>query len=217
MFFALRGGQEHRELEWEHQINLNYGEEGEYLTYTAQSSKNFHAGLRQASLKPKVVKVFSNKEKERCFIRLYKKYAQLRPKSSKTKPFYIKPKLQFTDKWFDDCPVGHNTLSGMLKSMCVSANLVNGNYVNHSLKKTAATTLRNCSDVQKRAITGNGSASLSVYEHVTDSDYATYSNMLYKTTETHTKEIQNSEEIQPSKKMKVQIDGEKKKVVLTFQ
>ena len=172
-FFALRGGHEHRQLEWGRHIQLHKCEQGEYLMYTNNFSKNYQGGLNQAQVKPKEVKVFSNNlNPERCFIRIYKKYASLRPQNGKANAYYLRPKSNENNgKWFDDMAVGHNTLNNITKNLCASGGLTGGNFRNHSLKKTAATSLRYCPEVQRRAITGNRSQAQSVYECVTDDDY----------------------------------------------
>ena len=56
-FFGLRGGREHRDLEFGKHIKLSQTERGETLVYSNSYSKNFTGGLKQSSLKPKTVKI----------------------------------------------------------------------------------------------------------------------------------------------------------------
>lgn len=126
-FFGLRGGAEHRDLEWGKQIKLSQGEEGEVLIYKSYANKNFNGGLEQvqSGVKPKEVVVFPNKENpNRCFIKIYKKYANLRPTNGKATAYYLKPRIgTLGNKWFDDMAIGHNTLSNLFKTICSSAGL----------------------------------------------------------------------------------------------
>jgi len=232
-FFALRGGSEHRDLEWGKQVNLVNSQEGEILVYSNNFNKNFNGGIKQSNIKPKEVRVYQNTQNaQRCFIKIYKKYSSLRPENGKSKAFYLRPKTVFSEnKWFDDMAIGHNTLSQKMKTMSDVAGLA-GNFTNHSLKKTAATQLRHCSEVQRRAITGNRSSAQSVYEIVTESDYKQTSNILYnidsnekiisgKSTENQTSgSIVHCETVNlagsPSKKMRIDMDGNTNKITITF-
>lgn len=239
-YFALRGGKEHRELEWQNQIRLEQTQSGECLVYSNTFAKNYSGGLKQQGIKPKEVKVFENIENpDRCFIRLFKQYTKLRP-TGKCTAFYLKPKTEITcNKWFDDVAIGHNTLANMMKSMADVAGLQGGNFVNHSLKKTSATNLRHCSEVQRRAVTGNRSNAQNVYEVITDEDFKTTSNILHQTSTNvcsatselysrdgyrpkgivHVREQCEYIEINPpeTKKMKIEVDGNSNKLIFTFE
>ena len=60
-------------------------------------------------------------------------------------PFYLKPKTKWeygSKVWFENRPVGWDTLSKQFKEMCQDTGLM-GNYSNHSGKVTAATHLYN--------------------------------------------------------------------------
>ena len=236
--FGLRGGKEQRELEWGKQIKLMYTEQGEILVYKSLYAKNFTGGLKQKDIHPKEVKVFPNNDNEkRCFVKLYKQYARLRPQSKKSSAFYLKPKIKYTtDCWYDDVPVGHNSLDVMVKNICEEGGLSGGNFVNHSLKKTAATSLKNCSEAQRRAITGNRSNSQSIYEIVTNDDFKETSKILYGSTFASTsaavtssaysnenivlkRKRESSVEIEAhsSKKMNIEVDGNTNKIFISFQ
>ena len=75
--FALRAGQEHRNLRMKNsQLSLHTDESGaEYLQYVEDVSKSNNGGLAHLRIKNKVVGAYENVEKsERCPVKLYKKY-----------------------------------------------------------------------------------------------------------------------------------------------
>ena len=77
LYFALRGGKEHRNLRHKpSQIHLiEKPGERPYLMYVEDVSKNHPGGLKGRKIKPKIVYHHANTERpERCFIRLYKLY-----------------------------------------------------------------------------------------------------------------------------------------------
>ena len=232
-FFGLRGGHEHRNLEWGKDITLQQTEIGEALIYINRSLKNNAGGLKERHVAPKQVKAFENLENPtRCLIKIYKLYAEKRKQIEST-AFYLKPREKFEEEWFVNCPIGHNTLATMMKNIAEAGGL-QGRFLNHSLKKTTATQLRGMSEAQRRAQTGNRSSSLQNYEIVNDADFRETSTVLYGN---HTAnhcirksrvqqlndnisiydderlEIQSSS----SKKMKIEMDGEKNKVIITFE
>ena len=123
MYFALRSGQEHRDLQFS-QIELiePSGNSPPYLVYTENISKNNTGGMAQRKLQPKQVMHHSNTSNQsRCFVHLFKEYVQHCPKERKTTCFYLtalkKPKGYV---WYSDTPVGHNTLSKTVKRLCAS-------------------------------------------------------------------------------------------------
>ena len=143
MYFALRSGQEHRDLQFS-QIELiePSGNSPPYLVYTENISKNNTGGMAQRKLQPKQVMRHSNTSNQsRCFVHLFKEYVQHCPKERKTTCFYLtalkKPK---GDVWYSDTPVGHNTLSKTVKRLCASAG-ISGFKTTHSLRVTNATRL----------------------------------------------------------------------------
>ena len=75
--FALRAGQEHRNLRMKNfQLSLPTDEScAEYLQYVEDVSKSNNGGLAHLRIKNKVVRTYENVEKpERCPVKLYKKY-----------------------------------------------------------------------------------------------------------------------------------------------
>ena len=115
MYFALRSGQEHRDLQF-NQIELIEPPDNSppYLVYTENISKNNTAGMAQRKLQQKqVMHHFNSSNPSRCFVQLFKKYVQHCPKERKSNCFYLTAlKKPRGDVWYSDTPVGHNTLSG---------------------------------------------------------------------------------------------------------
>ena len=164
---GLRGGDEHRQLEFAKHLILEKTSDGEVLTFHDFGSKTFRGGLdHRRRNKGENVKIFENKyNPDRCPIRLYKLYVSLRPEPCTTSAFYLKPKDWFEGKnWFANAPVGRNTLFSMIKNMMESAG-VHGRYTNHSCRKTTGTRMHSAgfSENEIRSITGHSSNAVSEY------------------------------------------------------
>ena len=144
LYFALRSGQEHRQLRFNPcQIRLHERQgEKPYLEYTEDVSKNRPGGLKNRKTKPKVVVHYSNEENpERCFVRLFKLYTSLCPQQSPKNSFYLQPlKKPQPNCWYSTKPIGHNTLEGTVARLCKNAG-IQGYHTNHSLRATTATRL----------------------------------------------------------------------------
>ena len=94
VYFALRSGQEHRQL-CHKPCQITVVEkpgEGPYLLYIEDMSKNNQFGLKGRKFLPKSVKQFSNESNpDRCFTRLFKLYNSLCPVDRPDDAFYLKP------------------------------------------------------------------------------------------------------------------------------
>jgi hypothetical protein len=144
----------------------------------------------------------------------------MRPKNAKCGAFYLQAMVNYSDQqWFSDSPTGHNTLSTMVKILCEAAGIENGNFVNHSLKKTTGSRLKHLSEAQRKGQTGNRSEAQSNYEILNDHDYQETSCALYGQYSTSFKVTEKSVEYSgPShKKMRVEADGNTNKIVITFE
>ena len=89
LYFALRSGQEHRQLRSNScQIQLiEKAGEKSYLKYTEDTSKNRPGGIKGRNIKPKVVIQHENTANpRRCFVRLFKRYVQLTPETKPDQP-----------------------------------------------------------------------------------------------------------------------------------
>ena len=81
--FALRAGQEHRNLRMKNcQLSVGIDEDGkQYLEYKEDFSKTNSGGLAHNHLKRKTVRAYKNNDQpERCPVRLYKEYMAHVPK-----------------------------------------------------------------------------------------------------------------------------------------
>ena len=94
VYFALRSGQEHRQLRADPcQISLHERPvECSFLEYREDISKNRTGGLKGRNLKPKVVQRHSNSSNpDRCFVHLFKLYQSLCPPDRPKNAFYLQP------------------------------------------------------------------------------------------------------------------------------
>ena len=140
LYFALRSGDEHRQLR-HHPCQIQLVEkpgERSYLKYTEDISKNRPGGLKGRKYQPKTVIHHENVDNpDRCFVQIFKKYSGLCPSDRPDGAFYLTPlKIPKEDCWFSCVPIGRNKLS----TMCKLAG-IGGFKTNHSLRATAATRL----------------------------------------------------------------------------
>ncbi|XP_062586115.1 uncharacterized protein LOC134247754 [Saccostrea cucullata] len=144
--FALRAGQEHRNLRigTNSQLSLHISKDDgrRYLQYTEDVSKSNTGGLNHRKIAPKVTRAYENvDEPERCLIKIFEKYISLRPPNGKSTALYLRPKQRATETvWFDDVPIGVHQLQQVVGKLCKAAGF-HGNFTNHSLRATAATRL----------------------------------------------------------------------------
>ena len=156
LYFALRGGSEHRSLQHKpSQIQLveKLGERP-YLMYTENVSKNHPGGLKGRKIKPKIVCHHANvSNPERCFVRLYKLYNSRCPLTRPNNAYYLKPVKNpiGEDHWYTEQPLGHGTLDNTIKRMCEQAGIP-GFRTNHSLRATTATRLHQSGCVEEQEI-----------------------------------------------------------------
>ena len=118
-YFALRSGDEHRQLQY-HPCQIKVVEkprERPYLTYTEDISKNRPGGLKGRKCKPKVVTHYANVENpSRCFVRIFRKYNGLCPPDRSHDAFYLSPMKNPTcDRWFS-CEAVSDILSSHKQS-----------------------------------------------------------------------------------------------------
>ena len=164
---GLRGGNEHRSLEFGKQIKLTKCGEDDVLIFNESSSKSNNGGLyhRRRNKRENVI-IFPNKQSnERCPVRLYKKYVSLRPSFCTTNAFYLKALDNFeNDKWYQNMPMGRNTLYSTIKNLMEAAN-VEGRFTNHSCRKTTGTRMHNAgfSEADIQSVTGHSSESVREY------------------------------------------------------
>ena len=97
---------------------------------------------RGHKLKPKVVLHHENTENPgHCFLRLFKKYCQLRPIDAPDHAFYLQPARHPTSSCqYSTRPLGHTLLGKTLSRICKCAG-IEGYKTNHSLRATSTTRL----------------------------------------------------------------------------
>ena len=77
----------------------------------------------------------------RCPVRLYELYSSRCPDNRRADAFYLKPvKKPRGSTWFAAVPVGVNTLSNVVRTVCQAAGSERY-FTNHSLRATTATQL----------------------------------------------------------------------------
>ena len=144
LYFALRSGDEHRNLRHDPcQIKMvEKPGERPYLEYKEDISKNHPGGIKGRKVKPKVVKHHANTDDpSRCFVRLFKRYISLCPPDSPPGSFYLNPLRKPRNScWYSTTPVGRNKLAKAVSNMCKTGG-IHGYKTNHSLHATAATRL----------------------------------------------------------------------------
>ncbi len=119
LYFALRSGQEHRQLRHDPcQIHERPNERA-YLEYTEDISKNRSGGLKGRKLKAKVVQHHENiANPNLCFVRLLKLYCSLCPPNRPPHAFYLQPLTKPTATcWYSHKPIGHNKLDGTITNI----------------------------------------------------------------------------------------------------
>ena len=111
LYFALRSGQEHRQLTIEQIRVVEKPGAPAYLVYTKNTSKNNSGGLQQRKVKPKQVVHYANPEcPERCFVQLFKLYCSHRPAQLidlKHNSFYVTAVKNPKTAWYASTPVGY--------------------------------------------------------------------------------------------------------------
>ena len=146
--FALRGGEEHRQLKLS-QLRFDTvpdpqcpGETNEIVEYREHGSKNRPGGRHQLNLDNKTVVQYATGTGERCHVYLLHLYFSKLPESAFQRDiFYMKPKVKFpvaaADSWYTNQPVGHNALERFLKDILKDAGIDYANKSNHSLRATS--------------------------------------------------------------------------------
>ena len=185
LYFALRSGDEHRQLRYEPcQIKV-IEKDGRrpYLVYTEDISKNRPGGLKGRKWKPKVVVHYANEANpSRCFVWLFQAYNRLCPPDRPNHAFYLLPLTNPKgDYWFSKVPIGKHKLSSAVANMCSEAG-IQGFKTNHSLRATAATRLYESEDDEQLIMERTGHRSVEgvrSYKRTTSDLQESVSDILY--------------------------------------
>ncbi|XP_071128790.1 uncharacterized protein KIAA1958-like [Mytilus edulis] len=141
LHFGLRSREEHATLRWG-DIERKATSTGEkYLEHTERQTKT-RTGATTHS-RPFQAKMFEDKGNPRCPVATYLEYAKRRPEDMMEAdgPFYLGINRDVKDGvWYRKQPMGKNTLSDFVKTMCEEAG-VQGRKTNHSARKTTVTAL----------------------------------------------------------------------------
>ena len=142
LYFALRSGEEHRQLRFSSVKLVEKPGSTSYLIYTESTSKNNPGGLKHRKVTTKQVTHHANTERpDRCFVEMYKQYCLHWPTDVKDDAFYLAPLSSVKGLvWYKKQAIGVHTLAGTVKRLCVKAG-ISGYKTNHSLRVTTATRL----------------------------------------------------------------------------
>ena len=155
------------------------------ITYVEHGSKNYCARAKDLRFENKEVPCPAiPEERPKCLVFLMDLYlAKLPPFAFENNILYLRPKCTTPQApestWYDNIPVGKNTLQTMVKDMCVEAEIYGK--TNHSLRATGTTTLFQ-NDVPERVIqkvTGHRSLeALCTYEKVSTKQHRNVSKLM---------------------------------------
>ena len=211
--FALRGGKSHRDLTIRN-FTVTTDETGRrYLAYTEAVGKTRQGGIKDKKVKTHSARAYELKEanSKRCPVYIFEKYVRLCPQDALEKAFYLKPLIKKTPElWYARVPVGHNTLSNMVKSVMEEGGF-KGQYTNHSLRVTTVTRLFDQRQDMKviQEHTGHRSDAVMTYRRVDDMKKQEISRFLSPCTTTEPKVVVKEENDEPeSKKIKCEVSEE---------
>lgn len=183
--FALRAGKEHKALRVgeRSQLVLKFDQNARvhYLEYTEDTSKNNQGGLKHRHIAKKVSRAYENVQNpDRCVVRLYRKYLNLRPPNA-PQDFYLRPLLNpKEDCWYYAQPIGINAL-GKIVNKLLSKLGVEGRFTNHSCRATAASRMyqNKCEEQLVMEKTGHRSNAVRSYKRTSDKQLREVSDILY--------------------------------------
>ena len=186
LYFALRSGQEHRNLQFTQFKLVEQTDSPSCLVYTENASKNNKGGIAQRKVAPKEVTHYANTDmSQRCLVRLFKEYCRHCPPDCKPTAFYLTPlRKPKSTIWFSSTPVGHNTLNNTVKRLCKAAG-IEGFKTNHSLRVSAATRLFRSGVDEQLIMSRTGHRSLDgvrTYKRVSEEQKMALSSILNATT-----------------------------------
>ena len=165
--FGFRAMNEHVSLLAE-QYEMGADKDGEFITFNGRVSKNVQGGLQQRKVEVKTIKQYAQPLNLRCVVKLFREYLSCIPSTGR---FYRKPlaSTELGDVRYGVHPVGINTLSKYLQSMCKEAkiNMEGKRFTNHSGKVTCATQLYESGTFDEQTImsrTGHRSTAVRAYK-----------------------------------------------------
>ncbi|XP_063405901.1 zinc finger MYM-type protein 2-like [Mytilus trossulus] len=140
-YFGLRGRQDYVNMTWG-DVKLKVTSDGkEYLEFNERSTKT-RSGAKSRDFRDITPKIFGEGGSN-CPIHVYKEYKRHRPQDTLTDEhrFYLRPlDNKHEEIWYTRQTIGKDKLGKMVKNMAEKGDL-QGRKVNHSGRKTFATTL----------------------------------------------------------------------------
>ncbi len=129
VYFALRSGEEHRQLRFSSVQLTEKPKAILYLLYTESVSKNNPGGLKHRKVTTKQVTHHANTDRpDRCFIELYKQYRSHRPENVKDDAFHHTLIPNATGiLWYRRQAIGVNTLAATVKRLCEKPGIIGYN------------------------------------------------------------------------------------------
>ncbi len=139
---GFRGGQEAKQLLWSDIRKIEMDSGDCYLLFNKRWTKT-RDGIKN-NKREFPPKMFQNKvNPERCPVRLYELFEELRPAECKCPAFFLSvnhnPKAT---TWYADAPMGINRLDVMMHKIADEANL-KGKFTNHNVRRTMCSQLLN--------------------------------------------------------------------------
>ena len=180
--FCIRGGEEQRRL-GPSQFIRSFNPD--CFTYVEHGSKNYAARVKDLRYENKQVPCPAVPENgQKCLVFLLDLYLSKLPTFAFEKDIlYLRPKrskpFDSVAAWYDQIPVGKNTLSTMVKDMCSEAAILGK--TNHSLRATGATTLfqNNVPEKVIQKLTGHRSLdALRSYEQISSDQHMEVSKIM---------------------------------------
>ena len=146
----MRAGAEHRALHregFDSQITVKQIDGQDCLEYIEDMAmKTNQGGLKHEQLDAKNSVVYPSKISSRCPVEIFKLYLSKVPSSYTESALYLKPsskkQLSRGYPWFQNIPIGQNTLAKVVGRVTKNAAL-EGFFTNHSLRASCATVLYN--------------------------------------------------------------------------
>ena len=131
---------------------------------------------------------------------------KLCPQDGLANALYLKPLVKFHDKaWYSKSPVGHNTLSRLVKNVMETAGF-KGQFTNHSLRATTVTRLFDGQQDVKviKEQTGHRSDAVLSYRRVNDSKKQQVTRIISEATHPPSANSDEETEVLPAKRVKLE-------------
>ena len=184
--FCIRGGQEQRNLGPSNfRFMTKPGDDPYCVVYEEHGSKNHSGGIKDFRTENKSVTCYAIPENiPKCLVFLLNLYLKHLPMYAFEKDLlYLRPKIKYLSNvdapWYEEKPVGRNSLGSMMKDMSTEAGIAAK--TNHSLRATGASSLFQANVLERiiQKTTGHKSVeALRTYERVSEEQCKSVSKVL---------------------------------------